>query len=106
MKNDVSLTLAQPSVHCLGEVPSFQPSEEALAEPKCALCAQEFIKVSLSFQPRPHGGGAGVQGGSWMRAPGNEGEERMNGKWSDAEQGLDLYEGCTHMSFNVQEGVN
>lgn len=90
MKNDASLTLAQPSVHGLGEVPSFQPSEEALAEPKCALCAQKFIKVSLTFQPRPHGGGAGVQGGSWMRAPGSEGEERMNGKWSDAEQGLDL----------------
>lgn len=51
MKNDVSLTLAQSSVHCLGEVPSFQSLEEALAEPKYALRAQEF-KVSLSLQPQ------------------------------------------------------
>lgn len=53
MKNDVSLTLAQSSVHCLGEVPSFQSLEEALAEPKYALRAQEFIKVSLFAAPDP-----------------------------------------------------
>lgn len=88
MKNDVSLTLAQPSVHCLGELPSFQPSEEALAEPEFALCAQKFTQVPLSFQPRPHGGGAGERGGSWMKAPGSD--EKREGKWSDAEQGLDL----------------
>lgn len=53
MKNYVSLTLAQPSVNHLGEIPSFESSEEALAEPKRALSASEIHGRSLSLLVAP-----------------------------------------------------
>lgn len=88
MRNDVSLTLAQPLSIVLEK---FQASEEALAELKHALHVSEVHQSpSLLKVPRPHGageqcGGVGVQGG-WRVMDGLPGRDRERGDGSQAGQ--------------------
>lgn len=73
MKNDVSLTLAQPSVHHLGEIPSFNLQRKLWQKPKVLCMLQKFMKVFLSLWPQAPWRRVGATGGTRVMDGGRKG---------------------------------